>query len=313
MPGPGSQNGRATPPKSENIHGLVRAGDVAAVQRKLQENPALLNDKNPVMCQTPLHVAAGYNNTEIVKFLLDWQGQGSDRVEVEAKNMYGETPLHMAVKNSSYESAKLLLERGVHTGAKANNGMSPLHLAVWHALQTGDCSTVNLLLSYNADCNAKDDEGKIPLNHIPGGAGNEMLLQLLTRHMEEQRKQKALMTCHEQRSMAEFEEAISQIVGLQELKMQLRRWARGMLFDEKRRAMGLGIATRRAPHMAFLGNPGTGKTMVARILGKLLHMIGILPTDKVTEVQRTDLVGEFVGHTGPKTRRKVLSIFSLQF
>lgn len=101
-------------------------------------------------------------------------------------------------------------------------------------------------------------EGKIPLNHIPGGAGNEMLLQLLTRHMEEQRKQKALMTCHEQQSMAEFEEAISQIVGLQELKMQLRRWARGMLFDEKRRAMGLGIATRRAPHMAFLGNPGTG-------------------------------------------------------
>lgn len=48
-----------------------------------------------------------------------------------------------------------------------------------------------------------------------------------------------------------------------------------------------------------------GKTMVARILGKLLHTVGILPTDKVTEVQRTDLVGEFVGHTGPKTRRKV--------
>jgi len=53
----------------------------------------------------------------------------------------------------------------------------------------------------------------------------------------------------------------------------------------------------------------TGKTMVARILGKLLHMAGILPTDKVTEVQRTDLVGEFVGHTGPKTRRMVLCIF----
>ncbi|KAJ9538705.1 hypothetical protein OSB04_031438 [Centaurea solstitialis] len=48
-----------------------------------------------------------------------------------------------------------------------------------------------------------------------------------------------------------------------------------------------------------------GKTMVARILGKLLFMVGILPTDKVTEVQRTDLVGEFVGHTGPKTRRVV--------
>lgn len=49
----------------------------------------------------------------------------------------------------------------------------------------------------------------------------------------------------------------------------------------------------------------SGKTMVARILGKLLHMVGVLPTDKVVEVQRTDLVGEFVGHTGPRTRKKV--------
>ncbi|EEC72883.1 hypothetical protein OsI_06666 [Oryza sativa Indica Group] len=287
MPVPGSQNGRPRPAKAETIHGLARAGDLAGVQRKLQENPALINDRNPVMSQTPLHVAAGYNNTGIVKFLLDFQG--TDKVELEAKNMYGETPLHMAVKNSSCESAKLLLERGAHIEAKANNGMAPLHLAVWHALQSGDCST----------------EGKIPSNHIPGGAGNEKLQKLLTRHMEEQRQRKALMSCREGKAMAEFEEAISQIVGLQDLKMQLRRWARGMLFDEKRRAMGLGIASRRAPHMAFLGNPGTGKTMVARILGKLLHMVGVLPTDKVTEVQRTDLVGEFVGHTGPKTRRKI--------
>ncbi|XP_062223573.1 uncharacterized protein LOC133922307 [Phragmites australis] len=300
---PGSQNGRPRPAKAETIHGLARTGDLAGVQRKLRENPILLNDKNPVMCQTPLHVAAGYNNTEIVKFLLNWQG--TETVDLEAKNMYGETPLHMAVKNSCCESTNLLLEHGAHIEAKANNGMTPLHLAVWHALQAGDCSTVSVLLSYNADCFAKDDEGKIPLNHIPGGVGSEQLLKLLSRHMEEQRKKKALMSCCEGKAMAEFEEAISQIVGLQELKMQLRRWARGMLFDEKRRAMGLGIASRRAPHMAFLGNPGTGKTMVARILGKLLHMVGILPTDKVTEVQRTDLVGEFVGHTGPKTRRKI--------
>lgn len=99
----------------------------------------------------------------------------------------------------------------------------------------------------------------MPLNHIPGGAGSEKLLKLLTHHMEEQRKRKALMSCLEGKAMSEFEEAMSQIVGLQELKMQLRRWARGMFFDEKRRAMGLGIAKRRAPHMAFLGNPGTGK------------------------------------------------------
>lgn len=45
--------------------------------------------------------------------------------------------------------------------------------------------------------------------------------------------------------------------------------------------------------------------MVARILSKLLHMVGVLKENKVVEVQRTDLVGEFVGHTGPRTRTKV--------
>lgn len=50
--------------------------------------------------------------------------------------------------------------------------------------------------------------------------------------------------------------------------------------------------------------------MVARLLAKLLHMVGMLTTDKVVEVQRTDLVGEFVGHTGPKTQKKVSWKFS---
>lgn len=53
--------------------------------------------------------------------------------------------------------------------------------------------------------------------------------------------------------------------------------------------------------------------MVARLLGKLLHLVNILPTDKVTEVQRTDLVGEYIGHTGPKTRAKVHHCLILLF
>ncbi|KAH7853667.1 hypothetical protein Vadar_005277 [Vaccinium darrowii] len=256
------------------------------------------------MAQTPLHVSAGYNNVGIVKFLLD--SQGPERVELEAKNMYGETPLHMASKNGCNEAAQLLLANGASVEAKANNGMTPLHLAVWHSLRAEDCSTVATLLEYNADCSAEDNEGMTPLNHLSQGPGNDKLRELLLWHREEQRKRKAIEACSETKAkMDELEDALSNIVGLNELKLQLRKWAKGMLLDERRRALGLKVGPRKPPHMAFLGNPGTGKTMVARILGRLLFMVGILPTDKVTEVQRTDLVGEFVGHTGPKTRRKI--------
>ncbi|KAJ7969610.1 AAA-type ATPase family protein / ankyrin repeat family protein [Quillaja saponaria] len=302
MQRPQDQRSRSTKPTT--IHGFAQSGDLLGFQRLLRSNPSLLNERNPVMAHTPLHVSSGHNRAEIVKFILDWQGP--DKAELEANNMYGETPLHMAAKNGCNEAAKMLLAHGASIEAKANNGMTPLHLAVWHSLLAEECSTVSTLLEYNADCSAKDNEGMTPLNHLLEGPGNEKLRQLLHWHLEEQRKRRAIEACSETKAkMDELENEISNIVGLHALKTQLRKWAKGMLLDERRRALGLKVGTRRPPHMAFLGNPGTGKTMVARILGRLLYMVGILPTDRVTEVQRTDLVGEFVGHTGPKTRRKI--------
>ncbi|KAF7813835.1 Protein cfxQ like [Senna tora] len=303
-----SQDQRPRSAKPATIHAYAQSGDLVSFQRLLRDNPSLLNERNPVMAQTPLHVSAGHNRADIVKFLLNWQGP--DKVELEAKNMYGETPLHMAAKNGCNEATELLLAHGAFIEAKANNGMTPLHLAVWHSLRAEECLTVKTLLRYNADCSAKDSyelqDEMTPINHLSEGPGSEKLRKLLQWHLEEQRKRRAIEACNESKAkMDELENEIANVVGLQDLKIQLRKWAKGMLLDERRRALGLQVGSRRPPHMAFLGNPGTGKTMVARILGKLLHMVGILPTDKVTEVQRTDLVGEFVGHTGPKTRRKI--------
>nr|DAD44675.1 TPA_asm: hypothetical protein HUJ06_002905 [Nelumbo nucifera] len=145
-----------------------------------------------------------------------------------------------------------------------------------------------------------------PLNYLSQGPESENLRELQHWHLEEQQKHRTIEACSETKAkMTELEQELLNIGGLNELKQQLRKWAKGMPRDEKRRALGLTVAAWKVSHMAFLGNAGTGKTMVARLLGKLLHMVGILPTDKVTEVQRTDLVGEFVGQTGPKTRRKI--------
>ncbi|XP_042505402.1 protein CbbX-like isoform X2 [Macadamia integrifolia] len=266
------------------------------------------------MACTPLHISAGYNNVEIVKLLLDWRG--TEKVELEAKNMYRQTPLHTAAKNGRIDAAKVLLDHGAIVEAKDDNGMTPLHVAVCYAYRAafspnveynGDhFLTVKTLLEYNADCSAKDNEGFTPLNHLSLGPQGEKMRELFHLHIKQKRRSEAIGPRGDMKeNMDKIEETLANLVGLHELKLQLRKWAKGMLLDEKRRALGLKVAARKPPHMAFLGNPGTGKTMVARILGRLLYMVGILPTDIVTEVQRSDLIGEYIGYTGPKTRRKI--------
>lgn len=141
--------------KPATIHSYAQSGDLLGFQRLLRGDPSLLNERNPVMAQTPLHVSAGYNRADIIKFLLDWQG--AEKVELEPRNMYGETPLHMAAKNGCTEAARLLLAHGAFVEAKANNGMTPLHLAVWYSIRAEDHSTVKTLLEYNADCSAEDN------------------------------------------------------------------------------------------------------------------------------------------------------------
>lgn len=271
-------------------------------------NPNLKNYKG----DTVLLNAVSLGQKDIITALVT---SGADP---NTMSQNGLSALKYTITKGNYSITKLLLEHGAVCDVQDADGVTPLILSALG----GHLDIVNLLLAHGANPYARTNTGLTALSAATSQSVVERLQQFsepkflnsvavqekpTDKTKADVAKPQAVATQVPQQNTSEaILHELQELVGLSDVKADVSQMVNFLRFQAMRREKGLHVP-EQSLHMVFTGNPGTGKTTVARLIAQLYQALGILSTGQLIETDRSGLVAGYVGQTAIKVQEVVKS------